>query len=490
MMEQVGTIWGRLPGFQKTATIVFSVVILGGILGIALWSGQPDFTQLRGGMSPDEASKVMTRLDSEGISYQVLANGRSILVEANDIERARESLVKGGLSGGDSEEGDSSSFLRPSLNRNEMQFAHARRLERSIGARLKKFDFIDYASVTITPAVNRYFKKGQQQAKATVQVKPIGILSREQVKSIAHSVAGGVQKLSADAVAIIDATTGIVLKAPSEDGGIASSRTPDLAYQLELERQKEMKIQNRLDLVYGPRRVVVSVSAEIDWERAEMETINYDPENSVVVSRDQEDSSEKGGGRKTGGATGTAAATRAESGSSGKDIKTKSIHETRVIASTKQATVKLGGTVKRLSVGVCVDSSLGNEIASIEKTIRAAIGFNQERGDVVQIHTTDFSEMPEPLEVVEAEEAVPPQVFAWVEYGLYGVLGVVFLFFSLRTIKRARASLTEVLEASLTEQTGNAPKESEEEQIIAAVNDDMELAGRSLKKWLYENTPA
>ena len=81
------------------------------------------------------------------------------------------------------------------------------------------------------------------------------------------------------------------------------------------------------------------------------------------------------------------------------------------------------------------------------------------------------------------------QMMAWAEYALYTLLGILFLVFALRTIRRAKSSLREILEVSLDdEQTKKVeiPKTLEESVVDAAVA-DTELAGRTLRRWLYEN---
>jgi hypothetical protein len=81
-------------------------------------------------------------------------------------------------------------------------------------------------------------------------------------------------------------------------------------------------------------------------------------------------------------------------------------------------------------------------------------------------------------------------MIAWAEKGLWVFLGAGFLFFGLRTVKKARSSLREVLETSLeatVEEEKAGPVLTLEEEVLQAAKKNTELAGRTLRRWLYES---
>ncbi len=85
---------GRGRSFVILAAGAASIV---GILWIARIAARPDYVPLMPGLSLDEVSQVTTKLDEQGIKYQLEMAARRILVAESDLAKARVALARDGL---------------------------------------------------------------------------------------------------------------------------------------------------------------------------------------------------------------------------------------------------------------------------------------------------------------------------------------------------------------------------------------------------------
>lgn len=493
ILSQIKNIWTNLGGGQKAGVLAVTVLVFGGVLAGSLLGGRTEYRQIASGLAPGDVASLVTQLENEGIvDYKILADGSTVLVSTDEIDRARTILGRTGvLPTGSKDEESGGLFGNTAMNSREVTMANARRAEKRLARILGEFAYVDFANVTITPAVDKPWRKGDKPAKASVVIKPRMTLSEHQIQSIAHTVASGVANLSADDVAISD-TNGIILRSPVA-GGASGGRSRTLQAQAEMEAQKEAAVQRKLDLAYGPHKVLVTVSLQLDWTKQNVRQKTYDPESKVTRHKMRTETSKSRPTRVPGGrpgATDTINATESTVTANGSDS-SSTTEEMSDYGLTESESVSLGGDVKRMGVGVILDQSLAEKRDEIASMIKAAVNYDEGRKDTFEVTVTEIAGPGETdVEALMGSAESNQMIMAWVEYGLYGLLGIGFLFFTLRTIKKAKRSLHEVLETSLQPEevveTAPVPK-SLEETVIEAVKKDSELAGKSLRRWLYES---
>src|SRR5207244_3852756 len=114
-----------------------------------------------------------------------------------------------------------------------------------------------------------------------------------------------------------------------------------------------------------------------------------------------------------------------------------------------------GGRVNRISVAVLVDGSYAKndkgeavyqprekeEIDRIAALVRTAIGFDQKRGDQVEIVNLRFAEVPtnvipEPTGIMSFLQFTKDDVMHWIELAVMVVLGFVVLLAVVRPLVR------------------------------------------------------
>jgi flagellar M-ring protein FliF len=161
--------------------------------------------------------------------------------------------------------------------------------------------------------------------------------------------------------------------------------------------------------VVGQGNSRVQVSAEMDFSRVSETSERFDPEGRVVRSTSTTEETAANAGRAQGTTAGANVPDGGANPSSNSPQNTNSSSQETVnyeISHTTRTEVSEGGRIRRLSVAVAVDGSLapgeGNaaptyqprsaeEMQRLTALVRSAVGFNAERGDVVEVVNTQFA---------------------------------------------------------------------------------------------------
>jgi flagellar M-ring protein FliF len=125
------------------------------------------------------------------------------------------------------------------------------------------------------------------------------------------------------------------------------------------------------------------------------------------------------------------------------------------ISRSTKTEVTEGGRVNRVSVAVLVDGSYGKndkgepvyqprdkeEVDRITALVRTAIGFDQKRGDQVEVVNLRFAETPasiitEPTGVMSYLQFTKDDILHWVELLVMAVLGILALLIGVRPLVR------------------------------------------------------
>jgi flagellar M-ring protein FliF len=152
--------------------------------------------------------------------------------------------------------------------------------------------------------------------------------------------------------------------------------------------------------------VQVQVAADINYNHTQTTSESYDPDGKVVrstqtVERNASDTS--GGGNAVSVANALPGAATAGGGDNSKNTSGSTEETTNYEISKKVTTSTVdGGDVKKLSVAVVVDGSgdaasykprTAAEMTQINALVKSAMGFDQGRGDQVQVTNMQFARM-------------------------------------------------------------------------------------------------
>ena len=181
------------------------------------------------------------------------------------------------------------------------------------------------------------------------------------------------------------------------------------------EKDLERSIESMLTQVLGPRKVVVRVNADIDFDHTEQNTETFQPlPSGQGVVREEariHDVKTTSSSESPGGIPGTSSNVDVTTSyrlndSSGAGVSSEERTEEVAryeISRVVEHTVKAPGVITGLSVAAIVDAPVADErLEAIRRSIGAAVGINADRGDTIIVEAMEFAMADE-----EEQEFVP-----------------------------------------------------------------------------------
>lgn len=302
-------LWKQLGLNQRVSLIVAALAVVGGMIGVVLWSQRPDLQLLYARLGEKDTAAVVSYLQTQNIPHQVTSGGTAVLVPANQVYKLRMDLAGKGVPSGEGvgfEIFDKSQFgLSDFMQRTN----YLRAVQGELARTITQVNGVRAARVMIVQPESRLLLT-EQGLKATASVFiDVGSarLEVEQVNAIRHLVANAVQGLVPDQVAVID-NRGRTLSEDLKQDPTLGTASSQMRYQQQVEDYLSRKVETMLSAVIGPGNAVVRVSADIDTEVTTLTAEKFDPEGQVVRTQTQtDDTSSSSEARAPGGATGVSA---------------------------------------------------------------------------------------------------------------------------------------------------------------------------------------
>jgi len=410
-------------------------------LGISLvdWAVSPDFTPLYAELSPSASAEVVQALEANNIRYQLDSRTGLVGVPADQVRETRLRLASEGLPRIGSEGFDVlNEDQRLGVSSFMEKARYDRALEQELSSSITSLDNVRSARIHLALPKQSAFirKKSKPAASVLVSLYPGRALSERQLAGIVHMVAFSVPGLEAEQVSVID-NNGKLLSGQSGDDDFASTKE-NFRYTQQLEQRYVDRIEEILTPFLGLGAVQAQVSADIDFTVVERTSERYEPERSIRSEEMMEEmSAEKG----VGGIPGTLSNQPPEGGQlaaeselangSGEKQESPSRSTKREIRNyeldkTISHVRETPGTLNKLTVAVVVDyrDQLNEEDGTVERVarsdqemeeiralVREAVGFDEARGDRVNVVNASFVQ---PSEIIEAPEAsIMDQEWVW-----------------------------------------------------------------------------
>lgn len=423
------------PG-KLAALVGTAVLLLGFFFFVAFRSATPMMAPLYSGLDMADSAQIIEELEKTGTPYQIQAGGSQILVPSEQVLRLRMTMAQQGLPGSGNVVGyeifDQSDKLGTS------NFVHnvnmLRALEGELARTIMSFSKIESARVHLVLPKRELFTRERQEPSASVALTMRGgnELTKGEIQSIRHLVATGVAELQPNQITIVD-NKGRLLARGGDENDLGMMADTAAEYRVAQERRLRDSIESLLEKTLGYGRVRAEVTADINFDRVVTNSETYDPDGqvarSVQTTEETESSRERdlnenvSVGNQLPDATADEAGTANESNRSMLDEITN--YE---ISKTVENHIRESGNIERLSVAVLVDGSYaldaeGNEvytprseeeIAKIESIVKRAVGFDEARGDAVEIVNMPFSDRPD---LADAEGP-----FEWLRQDLQGII--------------------------------------------------------------------
>lgn len=403
------------------------LAVLGLVLFLSLrGSGQP-MSLLYGELDLRDSAAVVQALDRARIAYRVGNGGASVLVASDDVARARLLLAGQGVpSGGsvgyeifDRQDGLTATGFQQNMNQ-------LRALEGELARTIRSLSGVRAARVHLVLPRREPFQRDRQEAQASVVLTMAGAgrLDREQVQAVLHLVAAAVPGLSPRSVSIVDSRGELLARSGQSVGGLGLALNTE-----EIRRAQEARlsrgVEEMLERIVGPGRVRVEVAADMDFDRVTENQESFDPDQQVARSVQ----SSSGNSRSTEANPNVSAANNVPNaepagGQSGSQEARSEETTNYEIGRTVRQIVREAPSIRRLSVAVLVDDALERpeagaaaaprarseaELAQLATLVKGAVGFDERRGDRVQVVNMRFAA---DQEVASAE---PPLILGLID---------------------------------------------------------------------------
>ncbi|OHC81050.1 MAG: flagellar M-ring protein FliF [Rhodospirillales bacterium RIFCSPLOWO2_12_FULL_67_15] len=377
----------------------------------------PSFTPLYSNLDLKDSARIVQQLESQNIPFELKQGGTTITVPGDRVARARMTMASQGLPSGGStgyELFDKADTLGAT---NFMQNVNlVRAMEGEMSRTIQTISGVRSARVHLVLPRRELFSRDPQKPSASVVLQMQGSrrLDTEQIGAIQHLVASAIPGLLPSRISIVD-DKGSLLARGFEDESSPTAVAAKVeqrrrAFELQLGRT----VEELLERTVGPSKVRAEVSAEMDYDRVTTQEERFDPDGQVVRSTQtisQTASSRDAQGEQAvtvAGALPDAGATGAEAQSS-QTADNRSEETVNYEISKKIVNhVKEAGTVRRLSVAVLVDGIYDKtsggakpaytprakeELEMMAALVRGAIGYNEARGDRVEMISMQFADL-------------------------------------------------------------------------------------------------
>lgn len=528
IIEQMVSIITGLSVAQKIIGVLVIALVIGGLSALTSVDTTMDHKILFSGLSQEDAGEVVAKLQEERIPYKLSESGSAILVPSDKVYETRLSLAGEGLPRGGGVGFEIFDETKLGTTDFVQRLNYQRALQGELARTIRQFQQVLEARVHIATPKESVFVEDQKPPTASISVKLRGRekLSQHQIQSIVNLVASAVPGLTAENVTLVDTTGRLLYRKQESEGGVLSGN--QLEYQFQVEDTFRKKIESMIEEVVGLEKVRARVTAELDFSKVDVTEENFDPEGQVVRSEQLLTEEDVGGGSNPQGIPGVKGelATFAEAGekgaAGGNSYTRNNVTRNYEVSRQTKRTQEIGGTVKRLSVAVMVDGTYekvvdkeGNsslkyeartpeEVRFFNKLVKNAIGYNEERGDQVEVVSMPFA-----LSMVQEPE--PDSMPNWRELaeGLvkpltYLLIAVAVLFFVVRPFLRLLASKPfeggrrrasmELAEAgggggmaAAEEDLSLSPRGlTDQERIYRLAQSDPDRAADLVRRWLRE----
>ncbi|MDD2727882.1 flagellar basal-body MS-ring/collar protein FliF [Malikia sp.] len=397
-------------------------MVLALMAAIWMWNQKPAYKVLLTNFSDRDGGAIIAALQQMNIPYQFAEGGGAILVPAERVHDTRLKLASQGLPKGGNVGFELMENQKLGVSQFLEQVNFQRALEGELARSINSIAMVQSARVHLAIPKPSVFVRDKQQPTAAVMVNlyPGRTLDAQQVSSIIHLVSSSVPELTAKNVTVVD-QNGLLLSSPENRRANTQLDPSQLKYVQDLQDAIVKRIESILTPVVGNGNVRAEATAEVDFSRVEQAAESYKPNSPPEVSaiRSQRSNESSSSEPKPGGVPGAAAnqpggtATPSASANSAQKESTVNYELDKTISYTQQA---MGG-IKRLNVAVVVNHKrevgadgkvttrplTDQEKTQITDLIKEAMGYNQQRGDSLNVMNSAFAET--------LQEAVPEEPF-------------------------------------------------------------------------------
>ncbi|SFN71184.1 flagellar M-ring protein FliF [Formivibrio citricus] len=527
-MDGVRQRLGALSGARRVALMVGAAMAIALIAGLFLWSREPSWKILFSNVPDKEGGAIVQSLQQMNVPYKLDAGG-TIQVPSDKVYDARLKLAAQGLpkaGGVGFELMDNQKF---GISQFAEQVNYQRAVEGELARSIETISAVERARVHLAFPKQTVFLRDQQKPSASVvlTLRRGRQIDNAQVAGIVHLVSSSVPDLPIQNVKLVDQNGNLLSRGINERTHLDPNQ---LQYVQLVERGFVDRIETILSPIVGRENLKAEVTAQLDFAEINETSEKFRPNGppNIAAIRSQQTLEQQGrtGNEVAAGVPGAlsnqppgaatapitapvaSAASAVESTTSANSRKeaTTNYELDKTIQHVKQPV----GGVKRLSVAVVVNYKATKnqdgqdvtgplsqqEMDQISALVREAVGYNQQRGDTVNVVNAAFAKpAPEAPPTVSgrAVDYVKTNTIEVAKVALIALVVLYLLFFVVRPLMKdmsrtREAARTIDLEIGHEEEERVSPfeaarmAESEEDQVRMSAFADLLQQAKEVAK--------
>ena len=278
--KQIKEFWKSRSGKQKATYISLAVgfILISSVT--AYLTSRTTLVPLYSELSPTETGSIKENLDGRGIESEITNGGSTILVpsELADtllVELAAEGIPKSGNI-------DYSYFSENAsfgMTDNEFNVIKQDAMQNEIAGLIKGIEGVQDAEVILTlPQEGVFVSDTQEDASASIvlNTKPGQEFEESQIQALYHLVSKSVPNLPTDNIVIMNQYFEY-FDIKNEGTNSSDSFASQNKIKKEIEKDLQRRVQSMLGTIMGSDKVVVSVTADIDFTKENREENLVEP---------------------------------------------------------------------------------------------------------------------------------------------------------------------------------------------------------------------
>lgn len=447
LVSQLSQVIARQSPARRVVLALAMVGTLGGLVWLMLSTSSGGWVPILTQSDLSETGAAMAKLSQLQIPTRTESNGTTLLVARDRQDEAVMLLAMEGIY-------DRGTMGNELLDRNsfgdskfKQEKNYLRVREGELARTLMSLSEVENARVHLALPEQELFVSDQKPPKASVVLKlrPGRRLNERQINGIVNLVSHSIEGLEPDNVSIIDSAGNMLnQRSPSSFANITAE---NLNFKLQAEERLRNEIEKMLERTVGRGRVVASVQMEYDFSQQKSVATIFNPNEQDPILRTDRQTVEQ---QVIAGEIANDPDTQVDTTPPG-TMRNESTRDYAVSQRVEEKSVLLP-TLERVTVGVMVDGTYvetvdpdGNltrefrprspqELAELERIVRAAIGFNNEtRQDVVELTCVPFQ--IEEQDVMSAGWFTPEMrelTQMGIQWGVIAFIGLLLILLVLR----------------------------------------------------------
>ncbi len=457
------------PLVKKSLPAIAVVFLFAVFLIAALWLNGGEYRALYPEMSEVDRSEAMAILQASAIDVRVDSANGSLTVPVERYYDGRMALAAAGLPR-DVNTG-TLDFFNEQTSMTTSQFMEEARytaaIENELAKSVTRISTVQSARVHIASPRQSNFIRNRATTKASVIVTPFAgrSVSQPQVEAIVNLVASSVPFLATTDVSVVDDRGNLL----TSNSGSLMQANEELSYQQSVEEIYKDRIDALLAPLLGEGSITTKVDISMDFTRAESTFEEFDRNGTGPLPRSESTQMDMASNMVAegipGGTTNVApenailqpadqAALAGAAGANAEQVRSSQTTRNYELDRTIRTVRNQVGVLNKISVAIAIDEAVLQQSAGMDATapedaaateavlqqeidkltglVRAAIGFDADRGDVITIVASRF--YPESAVSEGAPWYEQPSVIALIKYGIIALLTALFMLIVVRPV--------------------------------------------------------